>query len=807
MKMMLGVALSAILATTAYSAETTIKITDDVVVKDCINFGVNFNTTSVKKPILFNFEGQGHRIALHGEIFPDGYLAYDFNIKYAVDVFELDKYYVGADVTVLSGDAKGQKRKIKKVELRRRMSYYWRIRKETKEIGNRLFFVFDKPITGLQEDKRTDLVAVYKANKRGEKAAGEAYKSDPNKNVGVLIEKDYMDTGFYGYHYKNFTYDKDGIKIKKGDTPSNSFGNSSLEVSKAISFTIADNAIVDCNGIANISFWAKSQADSSTLAMEWSDPKELGKTDISLTSEWKKFEYSFDLTGKYPSKPTPLNGDGVRLVKLSFTPEGGSFLIDDIEMSIDKDKNKTAFRDSVVETLQEFKPGIIRQLMEGGDSIKNMIAPRIEQYMFEGSVNRKKEDPGLTSWFSKRRFFVNMHEYYGLCKKMGTSPWYNISGTIYPNEMNLLMEYLGGPAGTTGGDIRIKQGQEKPWTEVLPNIYIEFGNEIWNFIGDYRTSSFDGPDYWEGLIQLGKKSQFFKNNIKFVMGTQNAKRFHVVPSTDYLMMNAPYILHSLSRKDIERHETKEDLFKWVFGYGLEQNLFARNIMEASKTAKEMDKELAVYEVNYHAVGPADTLKERNELVASLAGGVNLANSMLAQMKVHGVRNQCFFNFGGGPGGYKNTALWAGVINVRKENRRYRPTWLGLLLSNKIINGDLVKTVHSGANPKFTTVDKKGKKKKEYPLVYSYAFNSEKEKGVVLVNLDLSKSQNINLEFSGNAKNAKKFIMHNKDFTANNEDFSISPKVNVVEKKMKNLKSGAKIELPACSIIGIKWEKQ
>ncbi|MEA3368730.1 MAG: hypothetical protein U9R68_11525, partial [Planctomycetota bacterium] len=290
------------------------------------------------------------------------------------------------------------------------------------------------------------------------------------------------------------------------------------------------------------------------------------------------------------------------------------------------------------------------------------------------------------------------------------------------------------------------------------------------------------------------------------MGT-DSKLDHV-PSADRVMRRAPYIIHDLPQKELDRHKTREDLYCWVFGYALLQNVVGDGITRLSQKVREAGKEMAVYEVNYHATKPEETLETRNEIVTSLAGGVNLANSMLGMMKRHYVRTQCFFNF---MGGFGKTRLWGGVINTRHDNRRYRPTWLGVMLATQVIDGDLVETVHTGKSPEFVAIGQIGRRwgktsRREFDALYSYAFRKGQGRGLILVNLELSSSQDVIVTFEGTAAGpAQRWLLSGDSLVANNELEQPKPQATIKQDRIEGFRSGYRLTLPPHSMTALRWQ--
>jgi len=783
---------------------TTIQVTDELLVKDCTALGTNLNGRNLlKRHVEVNFEGSSHRVCLNGEVFRDEFLCYTFG-KAANNASQLDKHWPGGTILILSGPAKGEKRTIAKVEFRQADTWPWSVaRGETTIVG---CLAFDRPIEGLPEKQRVDLQRVLKAKGN----VNLAFADDPLKNVGALIEKNYLGVGYCG-RSRDFIPDGSGKSTTvQGDTPPGSFGVSALLVDAGekpanLRFPMYQHAYANCNGIYHVSLWAKAKSGSPQLKVTWDRLVGAPEQKVTPTRQWKEYKLSFDLRGMFPAEaPSPRDSDQMGSRSL-FVIEGGIVLLDDIAISFEGDENPTPFRDDIVDVLGESRVGVLRLLQEGGDTMVNTISPRMRQHSYDGSLWTPKGDPTKRSWFSGQRHYT-LHELFTLCEYLGCEPWYCLPGTLYPEEIDIFMEYVGAPPDVGYGKVRAAQGHPRPWTETLRRIHVEFGNEIWNFVGEYKVSSYDGPDYWEGMIRRAKESPYYKDNVILVMGTDS--KLDNVPSADRVMRRASYVIHDLPQEELDRHKTREDLFRWVFGRTLLQNVFGEGMSQLSQKARAAGQELAIYEVNYHATKPDETLQTRNEIVSSLAGGVNMANSMLGMMKRHQVRTQCFFTF---MGQYNKTRLWGGVINARHDNRRYRSTWLGVMLANQVIDGDLVETVHSGKDPRFVAFGQPGRKwakegKQEFPALYSYAFHNNSKQGLILVNLDLVDSQNIVVTFEGNATgSAHRWLLSGDSPIANNELEQPQPQVTITEDHIAHFRSGYHLALPPHSMTALQWQ--
>jgi hypothetical protein len=503
---------------------TVVTITDQVLVKDCTPFDVNLNGRNLlKRHVEVNFEENNHRMYLNGELFRDGFLCYTFGAA-ANKASQVDKHWPGGSILILSGPAQGEKRTVTKVEFRTADTWPWSVARREKTVVG--YLVFDRPIEGLPEERRVDLQGVLKTKGN----VNRAFANDPLKNVGALVEKNYLDVGWCG-RSRDFIPDSRNEKTTtvQGDTPPGSFGVSALLVDAGekpvkLRFPMYQHAYADCNGVYRVSFWAKAKSGSPQLEITWDRLPDAPEQPVTPTGQWQEYKLSFDLRDRFSAKaPAPLASGQTGSTGL-FVIEGGTLLLDDIAISFEGDKNPTPFRDDIVDVLRASRVGVLRLLQEGGDTMVNTISPRMRQHSYDGSLWTPKGDPSKRSWFSGQRHYT-LHELFTLCEHLGCEPWYCLPGTLYPEEIDVFMEYVGAPPDVGYGKLRAAQGHPKPWTETLRRIHVEFGNEIWNFVGEYKVSSYDGPDYWEGIIRRAKKSPYYSNNVIFVSSQTLANLF------------------------------------------------------------------------------------------------------------------------------------------------------------------------------------------------------------------------------------------------------------------------------------------
>lgn len=194
-------------------------------------------------------------------------------------------------------------------------------------------------------------------------------------------------------------------------------------------------------------------------------------------------------------------------------------LIDGVEAWTDRENKYPGcgVTDAFVDVLRRIKPGIVRELQMGGNTVENMIAPPLRQLaysqMFDGGGRR----PGIGLSGG-----TSIPIFYGLCEAVGADPWQCVPGTLYPEEMAKFIEFIAAPADVGLGKLRAGQGHPKPYPETFKRIYVEIGNEAWNPVGTYARGGFNGPEYWTGLFAAATNSPHYKPNIVLVAGAQQS---------------------------------------------------------------------------------------------------------------------------------------------------------------------------------------------------------------------------------------------------------------------------------------------
>jgi alpha-L-arabinofuranosidase len=645
------------------------------------------------------------------------------------------------------------------------------------------------------------------------------FRPHPEQN-GLLLERMRLDEGAvvgfkcYDWRTRHDWSQSDRVSDQNeythDDVPPGSFGTTAMNLKGSqepafISFHAMSNDSAGTNGEWHARFWARAKAGEPVLT---AGPSGLAEpAELRPGSEWEQYERTFTIE----REPEPRNVD------FRFDVTAGDVLLDDIEVWIEGDANPTPFRDDMVEVLQEYAPGVMRLLHNDGNTVANVLGPRLEAYMARGCT-----------YESIKRRQVSVHEFYELCEYIGCGAWATLPGTVKGEDIDQFMEYIGAPADVGFGGKRAAWGHPRPWTETLDRIYVQFGNENITFPG----TGYRGPDYWKELIARGKSSPYYKPNVVFVLEYQGGRQnLENVPNADIFCIGN-YLLASLTNEEMDSYlNTTDKMFRYVFAYPYWKWVVREtaNPYRTMSYIPEFNVEPAVYEGgNYHLTFGDAPPEERNKIVTSIGGQVNTVNSMLFLMKKYGVRAQNKFNLsqfsftgGGSFGSGVSVRLWGNVISMRKGARRYRPGFLAAQMANKVIAGDLVETVHEGADPRFSATGIFEKKRQagvfsgdpmtieNVPVLYSYAFKEGNRRAVIIVSVDTSDPHDVQLEFEGQVKGAKaqRWTLTADDITANNEPEVGEPQVAIREAAIDSFGSPYRITIPPFSMIALEWETQ
>ncbi len=751
--------LLALLAGGAFAQVTTIRISDRVEVEDVMRLGMHltgnnwYDSPLKKMRVEANFEG-----TLFRQIHPVQVVDGDTVVGHTAREDWLEQLS-GGSYTVLSGPDQWTTGRIEKIVEDK--DY------EGRKGRGRMRFELDREV-----------------------------QWHPEEN-GILVTAPKLDRGVVQGHS-----DEGGNELVHGDVRPGGFGRSCLNLKGSggggrVYFPALDSSVAATNGTWKVRFWAKRRTGDPVLSV---GIQRVGSPQtLRPGARWKEHELTFDIR----ETPEPDS------VFVEFNAPDGDVLIDDVQVWQEGDINPTPFRDAAVELLKEHNPGVVRLLNNDGNTVRNILRSPLGSYAARG-----------VTYGSIKTRSIGLHEFYQLCAELGCDAWANLPGTLTPQDIQDYMEFIGAPPDVGMGRVRAELGQERPWTEVLDHIYVQFGNELVTFPG----TGYAGPGYWKSLTEHGKTSPHYRDNVLFVVNHQPEARRNVerTPNADRLAISN-YLIKRLNKDDVrEALDTDEELFRYVFAwpYWRWTVRATANKWRYGPVMRDLGIEGAVYEGgNYHLTfgdAPSDV---RNKIVTSIGGQVSCVNSMLFILKEYGVRAQNQFNLaqfsftgGGSFGSGIRVRLWGQVTNMRPENRRLRPGFLGSMLANKVVGGDLMETLHTGDDPKFDSppmfeIDgQENRAMSDVPTLYSYAFKEGSRRGLVVCSLDVSQERPVRVQFDGEVAGAEatRWLLTADDITANNEP-EHEPQVHVRRSTVKGFRAGYQFDMPPYSLIAFEWQ--
>jgi hypothetical protein len=154
-----------------------------------------------------------------------------------------------------------------------------------------------------------------------------------------------------------------------------------------------------------------------------------------------------------------------------------------------------------------------------------------------------------------------------------------------------------------------------------------------------------------------------------------------------------------------------------------------------------------------------------------------------------------------------------------ERQRYRPRFLALAAANRVMGGDLVETVHTGVDPKFSVTNRFGAgygpsrnpvelTVADVARIHSYGFREGRRRGLVLVSNDPRSAQTVTIAFTGTVRGGKARVwwVDSKDIEDTNEiDWSPEGVAVTLAEREIDFRSGAEITLPPATLMSLEWE--
>lgn len=787
---------TALLVASSLQAETTVSITDKVVVADVEGLGAHFggdtfyDSVILRRRVAENFEGSVNRLHVQGhEVQPEADGLYLVGPNR--DVTQ-NNWYIGAKAHVLNGPDQWTVARVVAIESRPHV--------HPRQKGNTTFIKLDRPVRWTDEWLNGLLLEAETEGRGQHPWIVERRERQGEVNVVRQAFDEQYTSG-------------DNTQVVLGDVPPKVGQTASMSMDGTtkpafLRFRAQFQRAAPFQGTWTVKLWARARSGSPVLEVRPTVP---GRGErVIATDEWKHYTVKLDLE-------KPAEGQNP-IFMLELRATGGDVLVDVVEAWRDGDGSPdTPWRDGIIQTLKDLKPGTVRYLRNNRDSYLNSILP--------GHMNSSMRNVG------SRKDNFGTHEFYQLCQIVGADPWATLPGTILLEEIDQVMEYHAAPADVGLGKLRAELGQERPWTEVFDKIHLQFGNEVITFFG----TGFQGPDYWKALAARVRASKYYDPK-KFVLhlneqGGGLARLFEFHPGFDRGTING-YHIFGLYQDQIERAKDLPGFYDFVYASAWHMWMDKRNNRNWNnlEATRKLGKELSIYEGgNFHSTfsDPSNAPMERiNRMNAGKAGGVSAVNSMLILLRHYGARTQQNFNFSqerfspAGSFGNLPEAIrgWGGIIGMGSDRQRFRPRFLALKTANQVIGGDLVETVHSGEDPTFSVTNRFGagygpsRNPEEMTVeglkrIHSYAFSEGKRRGLILVSNDPRNTQRIKVDFKGEVagRKAKVWWVDSPNIEDTNEfDWSpTEPSVKVSEKEI-DFASGSTVELPPATLMSIEW---
>jgi alpha-L-arabinofuranosidase len=461
--------------------------------------------------------------------------------------------------------------------------------------------------------------------------------------------------------------------------------------------TLDGHSFIQMNGAYQLTFRAKGIGGSNQMAASvyrFGEPAFVNTT-ITLTPSWQDYTLTFNANE---------TGTSVGHAQVSFIVNGASAELDDVSvMEVNTDPtNPTVFRDEVVNTLKSLQPGTIR--MYGGSSIGSNLYDEI------APMTARYPSGVITSQNSIQQVSFGIPEFLQLCQVVGADPWITVPTATTPQEMTDFMDYLTGDGSTKYSAMRVAAGQTAPWPTVFKKIHLELGNETWNgmFMGDIMSypaypqwanqvfgAARQSPNYEASKFDLVLSG--FAASWGYTQGVlQSSTQHDSIDMAPYLMFGAnndtiPHLFSSLF--------AEPEMFDSPGGEAYQNVTVAQQTLtSASGVSKPTG--ISVYEVNMSTQQGSITQSELNQFETSLGAGIAVADHLLQMMRdgvsVQNVFGLTSYEQGTTSGG--TVYLFGTVLDMGGPTNRRRPSFIAEQLANQAVQGDMLATQQSGANP-------------------------------------------------------------------------------------------------------------
>lgn len=558
------------------------------------------------------------------------------------------------------------------------------------------------------------------------------------------------------------------------------------------------------------SIWARGSSNGDTLRVTF---RREGLTPFldqtfELDTEWQMYTSDFFV----PADADPEEWESAAamfpvLEVALWIDNANGIWVDDISLArVDgNEENPTVFNNNLVARLREYRPGILRNWGgQLGSSLENELAEPFARRPTGHSPRERVADT----------FSYSLHDFLTLAALVEAEPWYVIPPTWSAEELAGLVDYLAAPAGSSvWADRRAALGQSAAWTEVFPQIHLEFGNELWGANA--------GPDPFIGATLRGgeRTGEVAAARLAVLRANPNfdAERLHLIVGGQY---NAPETQARIAGAgggfdtvalapyfgELDEIRNDREIFYPLFArptHDMQSGEFAQGLGNLALARTPLNT--AIYEINFHSTFGNVPLSVRNGFVTGLAGGIAMPLYMLTYQKALGIRNQAAFtavqySFRIENGDY--VRVW-GLLRDLEATGRKRPTWLGAELANRAVRGDMLQTVQEGDNPTWRQEAINGLSAPvDVPFVQSFAFREGDSYALVLFNLHLRDEQIVVVETQSVPDPAA--VRHTLTAESIHHDNETAPLVAIASEQIDDFSQAYELRLPRHSMTVLEW---
>lgn len=599
--------------------------------------------------------------------------------------------------------------------------------------------------------------------------------------------------------------------------------------------TSANGPLLDVEGDWHFEVWARAQTAGDTLnvCFRRDDASVFLNETVPLTTSWEKYEWDFNVSAGADggnARPEALtqsfcpgiavsqaenSTDPVLIVELSLESSGDPVWVDDMAVYSTEHTNPTVFTDNFVARLKELNPGILR---DWGNQLGNSLDNQLADPFARKTTNFRPQDSYSAD------FHYSLHEFLDLAREVGAEPWYVMPPTLTDAELENLVAYLVAPISSNHPYALLRQdlGRTNPWINAFDTIHLEFGNEMWG-------NNVPNSDPFAGATVNGgtRLGELVENQLGTMRAAPfyNANRLNLIVGGQHRLPN--------TQKELERLSDGHDTIALApyFGYGFDFDACANNnqlyrpwfampqqeisplgrlqqsfdLIRAEQGGE--DTELAIYEYGLHTTdleGCISENEDRNSFVVGLNGGLTYPLGMLTYLRAYEARNQAAFQavqYSVEEPDNSYVRLW-GMLRDLEATGLKRPTWLGLEVVNRAIQGDMITTSQAGT-PTWNQAPMNGIVETiTVPFVQSFAFRDGDQYSLVLFNLHLNQNQPVTFNLPGTINGATQHLLTANNIWRNNET---TEQVKIETTTLPDFSDGSTLTLPKHSIVVLTWE--